>query len=162
MKATSLWQPWATAVALGSKRIETRSWPTKHRGPLIIHAAKRMNRAEMMTIQRELHWTAALHEVFNGDVRFIQDCLPFGAIVATCDLVDCRPSESFTTEELDRARRVDLGGWTERDMGDFGPGRFGWVLENIQALADPIPYRGMQGLFNIPDEVLRTVEGHKG
>ena len=36
MKALSLYQPWATAIALGSKRIETRGWPTSYRGPLAI------------------------------------------------------------------------------------------------------------------------------
>jgi hypothetical protein len=32
MKALTLHQPWATLVALGAKQIETRSWPTRHRG----------------------------------------------------------------------------------------------------------------------------------
>ncbi len=41
MKAISLWQPWATLVALGIKQTETRHWATKHRGQLAIHAAKR-------------------------------------------------------------------------------------------------------------------------
>lgn len=34
MKAIRLWQPWASLIALGHKTIETRSWPTKYRGPL--------------------------------------------------------------------------------------------------------------------------------
>lgn len=51
-------------------------------------------------------------------------------------------------------RRADLGGWTERQMGDFSPGRYGWELNKIQPLAEPIPYRGLQGLFNVPDELL--------
>lgn len=33
MKAISLWQPWASAIAVGAKRVETRSWATKYRGP---------------------------------------------------------------------------------------------------------------------------------
>src|SRR6202030_2406661 len=41
MKALTLTQPWATLVAIGAKRIETRSWPTLYRGPLAIYAAKR-------------------------------------------------------------------------------------------------------------------------
>lgn len=41
MKAITLWQPWATAMAMGVKRIETRSWFTRHRGDLLICAAKR-------------------------------------------------------------------------------------------------------------------------
>lgn len=39
MKALTLWQPWASLVALGHKRIETRCWETKYRGTLAIHAA---------------------------------------------------------------------------------------------------------------------------
>ncbi len=40
MKAITLHQPWATLVAVGAKRIETRSWATSYRGPLAIHAAR--------------------------------------------------------------------------------------------------------------------------
>lgn len=39
--ALTLWQPWASLVAWEEKRIETRSWSTSYRGPLVIHAAKR-------------------------------------------------------------------------------------------------------------------------
>lgn len=39
MKALTLTQPWASLVALGEKRIETRSWGTSYRGELAIHAA---------------------------------------------------------------------------------------------------------------------------
>lgn len=40
MKALSLTQPWATLVAIGAKKIETRSWSTSYRGPVAIHASK--------------------------------------------------------------------------------------------------------------------------
>lgn len=36
MKAISLKQPWANLVASGKKTIETRKWPTKYRGDLLI------------------------------------------------------------------------------------------------------------------------------
>lgn len=154
MRAISLWQPWATAVALGSKRIETRHWQTRYRGPLAIHAAKRMNRAEFADFQRSDYWQAALFEAQEDDIRFLRDILPFGAVVATCELVACLPSESFEAGHLDRVNRADIGGWTERQMGNFGPGRFGWVLGNIRPLQEPVPFRGMQGLFNVPDSLL--------
>lgn len=41
MKAISLHQPWATAMALGLKKIETRGRLTHVRGQLVIHAASR-------------------------------------------------------------------------------------------------------------------------
>jgi len=44
MKAISLWQPWATLISIGAKRIETRSWETLYRGSIVIHAAKRWSK----------------------------------------------------------------------------------------------------------------------
>jgi hypothetical protein len=41
MKALTLWQPWATAIALGLKHYETRTWFVGYRGDLAIHAAKK-------------------------------------------------------------------------------------------------------------------------
>jgi len=40
MKAISLKQPWASLIANGEKTIETRTWPTKYRGDLLICASK--------------------------------------------------------------------------------------------------------------------------
>lgn len=34
MKALTIWQPWASLIARGVKQYETRSWPTKYRGPI--------------------------------------------------------------------------------------------------------------------------------
>lgn len=39
MKVITIWQPWASLIVLGHKKIETRGWATKYRGPLLIHAA---------------------------------------------------------------------------------------------------------------------------
>ena len=40
MKAISIHQPWASLIAFGEKRFETRSWKTDYRGPLLIHASR--------------------------------------------------------------------------------------------------------------------------
>ena len=39
-RCLSLIQPWATLVAIGAKKVETRSWKTPYRGWLAIHASK--------------------------------------------------------------------------------------------------------------------------
>ncbi len=156
MKAISLWQPWASAIAVGAKRIETRHWPTKYRGPLAIHAAKRKVVTELVHYHSCWNWQGALRAAgwqpskFNHNV----ECLPFGAIVATCELVDCRPTGTFSVAELDTPRRplggfADLYEWSERQMGNFELGRFGWVLDNIEPLPEPIPWRGSQGFFDV-------------
>lgn len=161
MRAISLWQPWATAVALGSKRIETRHWSTAYRGPLAIHAAKRKVRDELHYYASCWNWVGAMRGAGWG---FGQagaiDCLPFGAVVAVCDLVDCRPTDSFTQAELDTPEQhTELSAaysWTQRDMGNFDLGRFGWVLDNIRPLSEPVPIRGGQSFFQVPDDLIEA------
>lgn len=164
MKALSLWQPWATAIALGSKTIETRDWPTSYRGPLAIHAAKRLNKAEMIYYKSCWNWCGALRNTGwrMGDGKFGWETLPFGAIVAVCELVDCRPTESFPLGLL-RAKhrpateRGELYEWTQEQMGNFDLGRFGFVLDGIMQLPAPIPFKGAQGFFHVPDELLPPI-----
>ena len=108
MKALTLTQPWATLVAIGAKRIETRSWRTSYRGPLAIHAAKGFPKWAREFAQDD--WTCfgalkpghAAHLKLSG-VRLIPSEtgrraageLPIGAVVAVRDLVDCLPMESI-------------------------------------------------------------------
>lgn len=140
MKALSLWQPWASAIALGAKTIETRSWSTSYRGPIAIHAAKRKVIGELEALQR------SKISDFVGQMPWSLK-LPFGAIVATAKLVDCVPSNSWKLHNMSSSNFY---------LGDFSPGRFAWLLEDVVALPEPIPYRGAQGLFEIPDEVLEV------
>ena len=53
MKVLSLWQPWATLMAIGAKKIETRHWYTRYRGPLVIHAAKTLQGIKECDLNRE-------------------------------------------------------------------------------------------------------------
>ena len=162
MRAISLWQPWATAIAVGAKRIETRGWSTDYRGPLAIHAARRCIVDEMLYYGATWQWCYALAPIGKrmGDGNYLDKILPFGAIVATCLLDDCRPTDSFTQAELDAPRRHPGGSehefWTERMMGNFDLGRFGWALTEIRALPRPIPFKGRQGFFSVRDELLRV------
>lgn len=154
MKAISLWQPWASAVANGSKLIETRSWATSYRGPLAIHAASRRNIEELSYYGACWNWCGALGVVMG--CAKLYDTLPFGAIVAVVELVDCRPTDSFTVGQLDRGRHcsTNVYCWTERQMGDFTPGRFGWVFTKPRKLPKPIPFKGRQRLFYIPGNLI--------
>lgn len=72
MKAISLHQPWAQLVVAGRKRIETRSWKTSHRGPLLIHAAR-----------------TRIGEEFCRIYRIDPESLRYGFVVGCVELVDC-------------------------------------------------------------------------
>jgi activating signal cointegrator 1 len=154
VRAVSVHQPWATAVALRAKRIETRHWSTQYRGELLIHAAKRCNKTELRAYAADPAWIDALQPAGAAMAgKPLWELLPLGQVVAVCNLADCRPVESFSWDELDELRRHDETqrcGWTEGMMGNFGPGRFGWVLEDIQAFKHPVPFKGGQSFFDVP------------
>lgn len=130
MRYLSLWQPWASLMACGAKKIETRSWPTSFRGLVGIHAAKSRD---------ELDWCddppfrAALTK---GGIRVISD-LPFGALLAIGMLHDCVLAETALPQISDE----------ENVFGNYEPGRFAWRFSWVRALPEPIPWRGMQGLW---------------
>jgi hypothetical protein len=109
MKALSLWQPWASLIALGVKTIETRGWATKYRGPLAIHAAQRLPRdfdnvgAFRVTEYPDMEGPRPtrfelMGEGPDGWVR--EHAMPFGAIAAVCTLVDCLPILEEDVDEM--------------------------------------------------------------
>lgn len=146
MKALTLHQPWASLVAYGLKQIETRSWSTKHRGQLAIHAGKRQAPYE--------EWPAEALKLWPHYPDLLGS-LPLGAVVAVVNLVDVVPAESL------RFHRGIGGGWTtgrraddyvaharEAEMGDLSAGRFAWLLRyDVQRFEQPIPAAGRQGLW---------------
>lgn len=170
----SLWQPWASLIAIGAKQIETRHWATRYRGPLAIHAAKRT------TELREISGNTAIWKAFEGagmlhypakvDDNWSDDdigaefyfssareklrwCpLPLGAIIAVVELTDCVPT--WKGGGLGECWLRDSLSEQERSFGDYSAGRFGWRLQNVRSLSEPVPYKGEQGLFRVPSDLL--------
>lgn len=137
MKAITLTQPWATLVAIGAKRFETRSWSTPYRGELAIHAAKGMPTWAIEFAKYDPRCVNALREAGVGSVGE----LPRGVVIATAHLVRVLPTSAlrggFDRERLEQ----------ELAFGDFTPGRFMWLLEGVVALPEPVPARGALGLW---------------
>jgi hypothetical protein len=135
MRALSVMQPWATLLATGQKRFETRSWTTPYRGPLAIHAAKGFPREAV----DRCFGGPFLSALLATGIRSTSD-LPRGAVIATAELVDVG---RITSPE---AFAYVLGA-NEIAFGDWTPGRYAWFLHNFQPLAEPIPARGALGLW---------------
>lgn len=130
LRILSLRQPWASLVAQGRKRIETRSWRTRYRGAVLIHASG--NPGTM------------LDALAYADSPALQvgpwAALPRGAVLALAELVDVRPT-------CVGARWVADLSDEERARGDFTPYRYGWFLEDVRPIDPPIPHRGGLGLY---------------
>lgn len=144
MKAITLWQPWATLVAIGAKQFETRSWTTSHRGPLIIHAAKRFKRPERLLCY-EKHFATCLVEAGYKAPQ----ALPLGR--ALC-IVELRSTYSTNGGSISSFQDLALF-QQELAFGNFDPHRFAWRLCDLRAF-EPIPMQGRQGLWTLtPDEL---------
>lgn len=158
VKVITLTQPWASLVAIGAKKYETRDWQTPYRGPLLIHAAKGLDGLKGVTknpgitglyelcTSDPFFETLFVHgaELINGPERPREvfrkpEELPRGRIVAACDLVEC----------------IESPGWpppgcpTDEDaFGNWAKGRFGWELKNIRP-TPKIRYRGGQSIRDV-------------
>ncbi|MEI8195002.1 MAG: ASCH domain-containing protein [Phycisphaerae bacterium] len=148
MKCLSLWQPWASLVVHGFKHVETRSWETSYRGPLLIHASAKFDRPSMDLIATPI-FEAAFVQV---GVNYANcDDLPFGAIIGVVDLIKCVPVAMMDVVEFAGQPALTE---REREFGDFSPGRFCWLLGKYRFFLNPIEYCGHQRIFNVPDEVV--------
>ncbi len=153
MKAITLTQPWATLIAIGAKTIETRSWNTIYRGKLAIHAAKVFPKeAKYMCFQEPFRELLIDRYGFllGGGIYFGYHKFPLGAVIATCNLIQCVKIKEITT--LIRLPKDDFmlispGPGNELAFGDYTPGRFAWILTEIKPLPEPIPAKGTLGLW---------------
>lgn len=141
MKAITIHQPWASLIAIGAKKFETRGWKTKYRGPIAIHAGKNKNYFACMMLARDYK------EIWNQITP-----LQFGSILAIADLVECRKVSDWNFNNgipvLHGENDDYLIAEKEAFFGDYTPGRYAWQLENVR-LIDPRPAKGQQGLWNI-------------
>ena len=131
MKVLSIKEPFATLIARGKKSIETRSWKTKYRGPLYIHAS--ISKIDKETLSR----TELMDLVGNDE-------LSYGCIICKCDLVDC----IYMTEEFIEDIKKDH---QEYICGYYSVGRYAWVLDNIEII-DKIPTKGKLGIWNYEED----------
>lgn len=139
MKVISIRQPWATLISLGEKKYETRSWKTKHRGKLAIHASQK--------IDIDACHDREIAETLNKHGIVLTNDLPIGAIIAVSELKDCH---RVMIEELCWANLEggEIVKGNEFIFGDYSTGRYAWQLENVQQLEEPIPVKGQLGLWN--------------
>jgi activating signal cointegrator 1 len=131
MQAITLYQPYATAILVGKKKIDTRSWKTNHRGTIAIHAAKVFPKFEQELLRKEMITSRLPPNIEEYS---------FGAIICLADITDVRATEDLYFEI----------GVNERRYGNYSKGRWGWILTNIRPLLKPIKCNGRQKTWKVP------------
>ncbi len=149
MKALTLWQPWATLVAMEAKKIETRCWKTSYRGLIAIHSAMRVppkwlgassrtdpfrdELADLFCVRRDRDDRAGKHvdDILRG--------LPMGKIVCIVRLTGIEETNSMMAEMLTERERL---------FGNYEEGRYAWHLEMVEVIEPPIPAKGNRMLWN--------------
>lgn len=152
MKALTIHQPYAALIVTPShelphgaipKRVENRTWPTKIRGEILIHAGRSLEWFDWIDWPRPESLTrpnGICHADFPG--------LTFGALVGVAKLVDCVPFDA--PEEIAAAKASRP--WLGRHAHARGP--FCWILDDVRRFREPIPYKGAQGFYDVPGNLV--------
>ena len=139
MKTITIKQPWASLICQGIKDIENRTWPTKYRGRVLVHAAaKSWGWSQVLSyISDEMAWE--LHK--NEASRRWLEGLDTGAIIGSVEIVDCIMNHpSIWAEKSDE----DLLGWRKKPT-------YNWVLAHPIRFPEPIPIKGRLSFWDYPN-----------
>lgn len=123
MKTLTIKQPWASLIIEGYKRFEFRSWQTKYRGELLIHAGKGVDREAMKRLR-----------------KYLPNEIPSGKIIGKVTLADCiECNDEFKTMCLKENAEVYQKSQFEE--------KFAWELKNVEKFANPIEAKGKLSLW---------------
>jgi hypothetical protein len=144
VKIISVRQPWAWAIINAGKDIENRSWSTKVRGRVLIHASMK-----------------STDDDYDACMDLVDTIAPLGGI---CTGLAGRLGRRASAIHSSDARKGGIVGSVEivecvtesESPWFFGP--LGFVLRDPRPLPF-IPLRGRLGFFDAPPEVLAHIGG---
>lgn len=147
MDAISLHQPWATWVAVGWKTIETRTHDRFKRltgRRIVIHSARKIDKAAFFN--NYYYERANLSHSPTNAINLSYAVQIFGGkLLCTAKVADCR-----WAPDLDFEVPAE---WNKQAMCDVA-GKFCIFLDEIKPLVNRIPFRGRQGIFHVPNELI--------
>lgn len=112
MKVITIKQPFATLIAEGLKEYEFRTWRTKYRGEILIHAGKSIDKKAMQKFE---------HLNLN---------YPTGCIIAKATLIDCIQIGDTEREILNQKNPLVYSGVIKHPEWKG----YGFKLENIKKI----------------------------
>lgn len=121
MKCLTIKQPWASLIVDGYKKYEFRSWKTKYRGKILIHAG--------MSLEKKF-----VDKVKEYNLEYIN-----GAIIGEAEIVDCILVDKEFNDNLKKENNLVYG--------NNHIGLYAWKLENIKKYKEPIYIKGKLSLW---------------
>lgn len=126
MRVITLKQPWASLVAAGIKKYEFRSWNTKYRGKILIHAGAGVEKKEL---DRFKH--------LNLDY-------PKERIIAEVEIVDSIKLDEELNKKIIAENNIAYGSKTREG--------YAWKLDNIKPINSDKVVKGKLSIWNIDEE----------
>lgn len=141
MKTLSLLQPWASLIAIGAKKWETRSWKPsaamlyviREKG-LLIHASAKFDYQNKGLLT---------YPPFCAFLKNPDEC-PVSAIIAKVRIGRVIPTMDWV-EEFKPHKNPDAA--TERAFGNYNSGRWAWEILDVEALETPVPAKGSLSIW---------------
>ena len=129
MKALTIKQPWANLIIKGLKKYEFRSWRTKYRGPLLIHAGKGTDNPSVVRLK-----------------EYLPNNLPTGEIIGQVNVVDCiEVTKEFKEKLLLENKDIYKGS----EIGSYA-----WKLDNVVIFDKQIAINGKLSLWEYEGDVV--------
>lgn len=147
MKAITIKQPWASLIVEGVKDIENRTWQTKYRGRVLVHAAKTEHKEWFKTHE---HLETNIRNGIQNNLTDIQYNATFGCIIGSVDIIDCGINNiSIWAEKSYRAVNFNSLPFHEEDEKDSII--YNWILANPIKFHEPIPVKGKLSFWDYPN-----------
>jgi len=155
IRVVTLWQPWASLLALGLKLNETRPNDTSFRGTYLIHAAQKWTKFQKELCLKEPFFTELKNQrlvvdFINEDTKKVLwvPMLPLGSIIGKFEVDRCLKVQQ-DRGKYNHAVLSDGSIITgnEFDFGDYSLGRSIWIGKNHRKLIRSLPYKNGQGYY---------------
>lgn len=152
MKALTLRHPWPFAICHLGKRIENRGWEPSPKQLRIgdrfaIHGGVAPKRGSVS-------YADPIQKAYLLSERFAGVHFPPEEVIFRDGIVAVATFGGITLDgRIASAQHSDVDPWF-----DETPGNKGWLLRDVIVLPEPIPRKGAQGLWDVPDSVLRQIQ----
>lgn len=145
MRALSWKEPYASLML--HNKIETRTWPTKYRGLVLICASK------VPYTTNQVIAVSGLHQVNRNFPFSISDYTPFsGKAIAVGELVNCRKMDPEDEDKCFVEYRQ-----TMNSTGIYESALWCHVYKDVRPLAFCIPWKGCQGWKKLSEEEIDKI-----